>query len=116
MLEIVILDKYLVRGMDTCYAFSRVKEGKPAVVLRTEKIKKINGVEVMAEVPDYSNFGDECYPSTFAACLRKIVDEEVRYSNIKASGIEGVKQIVNLVGEVNQKIERIDEVFKHLRK
>lgn len=112
MLEIVVLDKYLIRGLDKCYGFSKVKEGKKAEVLYKPQEKKVNGVKQLVDTPDYSNFGDECFPSSFAACLDRILDEEVRTSNIRGSGKEAIHDLALLIKGNKIMIKEIVKIFK----
>ena len=116
MLEIIVLDKYLIRGLDNCYGLSKVKDGKQPIILKNSKLKKVDGVEMVVEKSNYSNFGDETFPSTFANCLKNIIDEEVRYSNITGSGLKPIYEIVGLLDEIHSKISRIDDVFQTMRK
>lgn len=116
MLEIVVFDKYLIRGLEKCYAFSKVRDGREPVIIKVPKAKKVDGIEVMVDTSDYSNFGDECYPSTFANCLSHIIDEEVRCSDISGNDFEAILKIAQLISEINTKISRIDEVFQAMNK
>lgn len=116
MLEIVVLKKYLIRGLDKCYALSKVKEGRIAEVLYKPQEKKVNGFNQIVDTPDYSNFGDETYPSTLARCFDIILDEEVRYSNIKGDDIQAMIQIKSLIEETKLSIDTIARVLKYTEK
>lgn len=116
MLEIVVLDKYLIRGKAKGYAFSKVKNGKPARVIMVPRVRKVSGIETVVNVPDYSNFGDECYPDTLADCFSKIIDEEVRNSNIKGDGLRVIIEISDLIKESKESIDTIAKVLSYQEK
>lgn len=93
-MEIILLDKYLVRTDEYNFRLATVKKGKePIVTIKDGK-------------RDYSNFRREIYPSTFSQCLRWIKEFE-----IKNSDVTDVDELKQLIDEIDKKIEQIRRKF-----
>ena len=116
MLEIIVLNKYLIRGLDIGYAFSTVKDGKKAEIIKKPAIRKVDGINQEVMVSSYANFGKETYPGSLANCFSNIIDDEVKNSNISGDDIIAIIQIRDLVVETKKSIDTIARVLSYQEK
>jgi hypothetical protein len=94
-MEVVLLNKYLVRTDSLNWMLSKVKDNKEPIVLSKIKDDK--------EVSDYSNFGRETYPNDYADVLSQITQLELKTT----PGINTIKKLVELTKEIHNNIEEL---------
>ena len=93
-MELILLDKYLIRTDEWNYILQPCLKGKDAVVIINDDKR------------DYSNFGRKVFPSSFSQCLRWIKDYE-----IKKSDVTTVEELKSLIDEIDKKIESVRRKF-----
>lgn len=99
-MELVLFDKYLIRGYSDGFILQKVKDGRQPIVL-IEKKPNSNGEIV--DVSDYSNFGRESYPSTFESVLASIRRQELTDREIKT--IEELSKTLNEIKSIELEIQ-----------
>lgn len=99
-MELILFDKYLVRGYEGGFILSKVREGKTPEVIET---LKPNSKGVLVATKDYSNFGKETYPTTFGNVLISIRRQELSDSDITT------------LEQLNDKLEEIKKLEKDIQ-
>lgn len=107
-MELILFNKYLVRGYEYGFILSKVMDGKEPVVLDAfrKSESKSNKGEMIA-CRDYSNFGKETFPSTFEGVLSSIRNREISESEIRS-----VEQLVELLESIKKVELDIQSKFK----
>lgn len=103
-MELILFDKYLVRGYEFGFILSKVREDKIAEVL---EVIKPNSKGVMVTTKDYSNFGRETYHSTFEGVLRSVRRQELSDREIKTIDdlSKALKDIKNIELNIQSKFK-----------
>jgi hypothetical protein len=96
-MEIIVMNRHLIRTDERNYIVQTVKDGKEPIVL------------VDDGKPDYTNFGTPVFPSDFASCLKTIKDRELK-GNTK--DVKTLKQCLAAINEIDHEIKEIGKVFE----
>jgi hypothetical protein len=107
-MEIILFNKYLVRGYEYGFILSKVRDGKEPIILEASRVSeaKSNKGELIT-YRDYSNFGKETFPSTFEGVLSSI-----RNLEIAESEIQSFEELVELLESIKKVELDIQSKFK----
>ena len=94
-MKVELFNKYLITSDKLCYSIYTVKDDKEFKVLSklTSKSK---------EVDDFSNFSSPIYYSNFKQCLNKIIDLE-----LKTSDITSLRDVITVIENLEFKIREM---------
>jgi hypothetical protein len=107
-MELILFDKYLVRGYEGGFVLSKVRDGFQPIVLDGQRESKSNANQGgMVAYRDYSNFGKETYPSTFESVLASIRRQELSDREITT-----LEQLSETLKEIKQIELEIQSKFK----
>ena len=93
-MELILFNKYLVRGYEGGFILQKVKDGKKAIAFDNHK-EDSKGLTYIYR--DFSNFGKETYPSTIESVLANIRQQEITDSEVKT-----IEELSKLLLEIKQ--------------